>query len=62
MRAGREGTDVGHVRIFGTEKPLEIDPTRAAGGTILRISNVPRQLELLDIPHQGEVCVESQGL
>ena len=35
VRAGREGMDVGHVRIFGREKPLDIDPTRAAGGTIL---------------------------
>ena len=47
--------NVGHVRIFGREKPLDIDPTRAAFGTILRISNVPRQLELLDISHQGEM-------
>ena len=62
MRAGREGIDVGHVRIFGREKLLDIAPIRAAGGTILRISNVPRQLELLHISHQGEICVESQGL
>ena len=62
VRAGREGMDVGHVRIFGREKPLDIDPTRAACGMILRISNVPRQLELLDISHQGEICVERQGL
>ena len=62
VRAGREGMDVGHVRIFGCEKPVDIEPTRAAGGTILRISNVPRQLESLDIPLQGKVGVESQGL
>ena len=62
VRAGREGMDVGHVRIFGREKLLDIDPIRAAGGTILRISNVPRQLESFDIPHQGKVGVESQGL
>ena len=61
-RAGREGMDVGHVRIFGREKPLDIDPNRAACGMILRISNVPLRLELLDIPHQGEIREESQGL
>ena len=52
----------GHVRKSGREKLLDIDPTRAACGTILRISNVPRQLESFDIPHQGKVGVESQGL
>ena len=35
VRAGREGMDVGHVRIFGREKLLDIDPTQVAGGTIL---------------------------
>ena len=54
-REGREGMNEGHVRKFGREKPLDIDPTRVACGTILRISNVPRQLELLDISHQGEM-------
>ena len=52
----------GHVWKFGREKPLDIDPTLAACGTILRISNVPRQLEFFDIPHQGEIRVESKGL
>ena len=52
----------GHVRKFGREKPLDIDPTRVACGTILRISNVPHQLEMLNISHQGEIRVESKGL
>ena len=41
---------------------LNIDATRAACGTILRLSNVPRQPELLDISHQGEIGMESKGL
>ncbi len=61
-RAGREGMKEGYVRKFGREKQLDIDPTRAACGTILRISNVPRQLELLHISHHGEIRMESKGL
>ena len=49
-------------RKLGREKLLNIDATRAACGTILRISNVPRQPELLYIPHQGEIRMESKGL
>ena len=61
-REGRDGMNEGHVRKFGREKPLDIDPTRVACGTILRISNVPHQLEMLNISHQGEIRVESKGL
>ena len=61
-REGREGMNEVHVRKFVREKPLDIEQTRAAWGTIMRISNVPRRLELFDISHQGEIRVESKGL
>ena len=52
----------GYVRKFGREKPRDIDPTRIAYDTILRISKVPRRLELLDTSHQGEIRMESKDL
>ena len=36
-------------------------PIRVAGGTILSKSNLPRQLESLDINHHRIVCVEGKG-
>ena len=60
-RAEREGMKECYCSKFGREQLLNIAPTRAACGTILRISNVPRQRELLDITHQGEICIESMG-
>ena len=46
---------------FGREQLLNIDPTRAAGATIVAKINVPRQLESLDIEHQRKVSIEGKG-
>ena len=60
-RAGREGMNEGYGRKFGREKLHNINATRAACGTILRISNDPRQPEFFDISQQGEIGMESKG-
>ena len=47
---------------FGREELRNINTSRVACGTIQRVGNVPRQLETLDVAHQGKIGIESQCL
>ena len=48
-------------REAGRGQPTNRDPTRVAGGTKLRKSDVPRQPQSFYIDRQCEVCVKGQG-